>query len=71
MSIFFEHNTGRWIADNYSEAYDKACETDDSVWWGDHTSGNHIINLQRVKRPQAPNVVIRNGKLHHKEMPDI
>lgn len=71
MSIWFEHNTGRWIADNYDEAYKKACDTVEPVWWGDRTPDGHVVNLQRIRRPQAPNVNIRNGKIRIVEKQDV
>lgn len=71
MTIFFEHKTGRWISDNYGEAYDKACKVMESVWWGDRTPGGRMINLQRVLRPQAPDMTLKGGKVRITEKPDI
>ena len=70
MSIWFDNNKGYWLSDNYGEAYDKACDTDQSVYYGDRNGWGKIVNLRRVLRPQAPSLSIKGGRLRKKEKPD-
>lgn len=66
MTIWYDYDTNRWLASTYGEAYDKACETQTPVYY-ENSQGVY----EKIKRPQAPDLTIKGGKLRVKEMPDI
>lgn len=66
MSIWYEYDTNRWLSDNYGEAYDKACSTQQPCYYKDE----HGVYV-RILRPQASDLSIKGGKLRVKENPDV